>query len=172
MTGMQLRIPGSVDLPDTETQNGAADVYTFTATDVADGTLDRPYEGVTATAASYTLSQAIYTLPANCRLLEDTAFSSFPFGPLLRMQRNQLDRTDSARAQTGCPGVWASFMDDHSAPPNMQVELWPVPDTVYALPYAYVGDPGPMSANPAGTSTFLQIWMQPAAILAGCSSAD
>jgi hypothetical protein len=142
------------------------DIYTFTYVSATSGALDRPYEAATGTALAYSLFQSIYTMPANCGLLDDNAFSQFSLGPLLRMDWSQLNQADPSRSQTGTPGYWATSMDDDSTPPNMQVELYPVPDQVYALPYKYQAE-GPALS---GTSVALLAWLQPGALMEGVTA--
>jgi len=153
MTGMAFRVTGEDD------------IYAFTCVGAASGTLDRGYEGSLGLApgAAYTLFQHVYAMPADCRMLENTAFDSFSYGPMLRMARSQLQQ--SSGGALGTPGIWAGYMDDGSTPPRMQVELCPAPDKAYGIPFTYVSDPGGLT----GSSTFatLQVWMQPAALLEG-----
>jgi hypothetical protein len=56
-------------------------------------------------------------------------------------------------------------MDDSSTPPNLRVELYPVPDAVYAIPYVYASE----ASELAGSSglTILQVWMQRTALFEG-----
>jgi hypothetical protein len=126
---------------------------------LAQGTISGP-------GLAYSIFQSIYTMPANCRLLDDNAFSQFSLGPLLRMDWSQLNQADPSRSQTGTPGYWATSMDDDSTPPNMQVELYPVPDQVYALPYKYQAE-GPALT---GTSVTLLAWLQPGALIEGVTA--
>lgn len=169
MTGMAFSVTGE------------SDVYGFTYGSEAAGTLDRPYEGALAFApgAAFTIFQHVYPMPANCRMLEDTAFTNFGFGPLVRMARSQFNRScpiaspgNAATADTqvdlGIPGIWTSYMDDGSTPPNMQVQLYPAPDKVYGIPFEYVSDPGALSGE--STSLILQVWMQPAALVQGVTA--
>jgi hypothetical protein len=57
-------------------------------------------------------------------------------------------------------------MDDNSTPPNMQVQLYPVPDAVYTLPLEYEMEVVPMGA----TGTILQAWVQPSALIEGATA--
>jgi len=158
MTGMAFRVTGEDD------------IYGFTYVDATDGTLDRNYEGSLALApgAAYTIFQHIYVMPPDCRMLEDTAFANFSQGPMLRMTRGQLNQSEPNRASLDTPAIWSSYMDDGSTPPRIQVELFPVPDKVYGIPFTYVSDPGGLTGS--ATSTILQVWMQPAALVEGVTA--
>lgn len=137
---------------------GRNEFYAFTFLTSTTGTLDRAYEGPTVTAAGYSIFQNIYQLPSDCRMLDDDAFP--------RMQRfthGQLNQTDPFRLAKGTPAGWASYMDDSSTPPLMQVEIYPIPDKAIAIPFTYGGDAGNLSA----TATILQVWIQPTALIEG-----
>ena len=152
MTGMAFRVAGEDD------------IYAFTRTGPTSGTLDRPFEGKGGSGLSYSLFQHIYVMPADCRMLDDSAFSSFS-GPLKRMSRSQLNQADPTRIGTGRPQVWTSYMDDGSAPPRIQVELSPIPDKVYGIPYTYNAD----ASLPDSGAAFLA-WLNPAALVEGVTA--
>ena len=141
---------------------GRSEFYEFTWLTATTGTLDRPYEGPDSPLAGYSLFQNVYPLPADCRLLNDDAFSDI-YGPMVRSTHGELNESDPWRLQTGTPRAWASYMDDSSTPPRMQVEIWPVPDLAVGIPFTYVGDAAPLT----DTSTILQVWMQPTALVEG-----
>jgi len=138
--------------------SGRNEYYEFTYVSATTGTLDRPYEGPTSAAAGYKIFPLTYALPSDCRLLADDAFS-----PLRRFSHGELNETDPTRVATGKPFAWASYMDDSSIPPLMQVELYPIPDTAIGIPFTYAGDAGDLIA----TSSIIQVWMQPTALIEG-----
>jgi hypothetical protein len=144
---------------------GRSEFYEFTFASSTVGALDRPFEGPTSTAIGYSIFQHIYPLPANCRMLEDDALSN-EFGPMERMTHAELNLSDPRRVASGIPMLWASYMDDSSVPPNMQVELYPVPDRAVGIPFTYVANAGALKA----TSQIIQIWMQPAALIEGVTA--
>lgn len=113
----------------------------------------------------YTIFQHIYPLPSNCRLLEDDAFSS-KHGLSERFTHAQLNISDPNRVMMGTPQGWASYMDDNSTPPNMQVELYPVPDKEIGIPFTYVADGQALSS----AGTLFQFWMQPSALVEGVTA--
>src|ERR1035438_4587926 len=166
MSGMKFYLvapPAAIDSPYPDPAVGP--IYTFTFVTGTTGTLDRAYGEATNTAAPYSIFQHIYTLPANCGLLRDDAITN-SFGTMKRFSWGQLNDGDATRSQTGEPWSWASHMDDASTPPNMRVEVYPVPDAVYTLPLEYTAEVVPLGS----TSTILQVWVQPAALIEGATS--
>lgn len=145
---------------------GQGDYYKFTYTSSTTGTLDRPYDGPTATGAGYSLYQTVYLLPPDCRLLQDDAFCCSSLMQMVRFTHEQLNQSDPDRSMTGTPTAWALVMDDNSIPPRMQVELWPVPDAVYSCPFTYQSAAGDLTSE----QTILQVWMQPAALVEGTTA--
>jgi hypothetical protein len=144
---------------------GRSEFYEFTRVTDTTGTLDRVYEGTTSSAAGYSIFQHIYPLPADCRLLNEDAFSD-ALGGLKRFTHAQLNESDPSRKATGTPQGWASYMDDNSVPPRMQVELWPIPDTATGIPFTYSADADDLTA----TSTIIKVWMQPSALVEGVTA--
>ena len=140
---------------------GRTEYYEFTYSSGTLGSFDRVYEGDTNAAAGYSIFQHVYPLPANCRFLEDDAFSLFDCGPLERKVRGELDDAYPGRTISGKPSVWAAYMDDSSTPPRMQVELLPVPDAAYGIPFSYVAE----TDSPTETSTAILPWVQPSALI-------
>jgi hypothetical protein len=80
-----------------------------------------------------------------------------------RFSHAQLDLSDPSRLTSGTPTGWASYMDDSSTPPRLQVEFYPVPDTAIGIPFTYVADADALSA----TSTILQVWIEQTALVEG-----
>lgn len=140
---------------------GRDEFYQFTYLSGTTGTLDRTYAGPSAAGAGYSISQSVYVLPADCRMLDDNAFQ-----PLTRTTHAQLDQSDPLRKLNGKPAFWLSYMDDNSTPPRMQVAVWPNPDALYSLPFTYAADAGDL----ASTTTALQVWIQPAALIEGVTA--
>jgi hypothetical protein len=140
--------------------------YEFTYASASTGTLDRVYEGPDDAAADYTVFQNVYPLPSDCRLLEDDAFATFELGPLQRFSRTELNASQPVRSTYGTPEIWASYMEDGSTPPRMQVELYPIPDAAIGIPFTYVAEGTALTT----TSQILQVWIQPAALLEGVTA--
>lgn len=149
MTGRAFRVTGRNEF------------YEFTYVSSTTATLDRVYEGATAAAATYKIFQAVYPMPANCRILADDAFSTTSIGPLDRLSRGQLNLAAPTRAEYGTPAYWSSYMDDSSSPPRMQVELYPIPDTAVGIPFEYTAE----ISVPSATGASFVPWMEPATAL-------
>jgi len=141
---------------------GRSEYYEFSYVSATTATLDRPYEGPTGTPA-YSITQSVYVLPADCTMLQEDAFSSWEYGPLRRLTNPQLGQFYNS---TGSPIAWTSYMDDSSTPPAMQVKLFPAPSTSIGIPFEYIAG-GPDLAT---TTTLLQIWMDPGALVEGITA--
>lgn len=139
---------------------GRAEFYGFHYVSATTGLLDRPYEGPSNLAAGYKVYQSIYSLPPDVRILPEDGMSG-EFGPLTRTDWAELNVISPTRSAFGAPKWWAPRMDDSNTPPGMQVELYPIPDQAYTIPYEYVGE----VATPNGTSAAFQVWMEPATAL-------
>lgn len=139
-----------------------SEFYEFSYITATTAGLDRNYEGPTSAAAAYSIFQHVYPLPVACRLLNEDAFSG-ALGAMRRTTHGELNQSDPQRVMSGTPQLWASYMDDTSTPPRMQVEFYPVPDTAVGIPFTYSADSGELS----DTETLLQVWIQPAALVEG-----
>lgn len=139
---------------------GRAEFYGFHYVGPTTGLLDRPYEGPSEPAAGYKVYQSVYALPLDIRILPEDGVSG-PFGPLTKTDWAELNVISPTRAAFGEPKWWAPRMDDSATPPAMQIELYPIPDQAYAIPYEYVGE----VATPTGSSAAFQVWMEPATAL-------
>jgi hypothetical protein len=140
---------------------GRNEFYRFTYVSASTGTLDRPYEGSTATGAAYKIFQNVYAAPSNCRILPDDAFATTQFGPLARLSRAELNASDPNRGTYGVPRNWVSYMDDSSSPPRMQIELYPIPNTAVGIPFEYVAE----ATVPGSSGAAFLPWMEPATAL-------
>lgn len=140
---------------------GRDEFYEFTYNTATTGVLDRPYEGPSGLLTGYSIYQSIYAMPDDCRLLPDDAFGSMVSGEMRRFSRTQFKLSFPWRASVGTPTYWASYMDDSSTPPRMQVELAPIPDQAIGIPFEYIAEaPGPSSSSAAFAA-----WMEPASAL-------
>jgi len=142
---------------------GRPEFYEFAYATSTSGLLDRPYEGTTGPGQSYSITQQIYPLPPDCRMLEDDAFANFTLGELRRISHGQLNISDPSRSATGIPMYWSDYMDDSSDPPRMQVELYPPPDSVMAIPFVYFAEKPTLVG--AATSLTLLPWILPSALI-------
>lgn len=104
--------------------------YAFTFVSATSGTLDRPYEGDTDSAAAYSIYQDRYTLPTQVKTVES-------------MEGLNPDNLDWLRANVWCadiPTRWANGNDsDEATPPVLHsVELWPAPHLSMGIRYSYL----------------------------------
>jgi hypothetical protein len=152
MTGRSLRV------------DGREEWYEFTRVGATTGTLDREYEGETETAATYSIYQNIYPLPADCRVVN--GITSAELGPLGKMSRTELNATAAGRPATGTPRLFAPYMDNASDPPLTQIEVYPIPDAVVSLVVSYTAEASAI----AGTDTTILPWLRPAALIAGATA--
>lgn len=116
MTGRMIRVAN---------QN---EYYQFAYVSPTSGTFDRPYEAPTAAAQSYRIDQAIFLLPANCRILRQVT-PLHGGRPLTRLTPGELNRRAPARQGYGIPSCYTATWDNFSDPPQLQIELYPVPDS-------------------------------------------
>jgi hypothetical protein len=150
MTGRKIRIAARNEY------------YTFTYASASTGTIDRNYEGDTATEAAYSIWQNIYALPAACRNLRSMrVFSAAK--DMDEVSQESLDEYAAARLTEGTPDRYALHEDDSSSPPVQQVELYPIPDEILSIAYWYSQDPTLFSA----TATILPAWLNPSALYHG-----
>lgn len=136
--------------------------YEFTVTGAATASLDRPYEGPGGVGLGYLVFQSVYQLPADLRILGDVRLLSEPH-PLGRRSRGDLNAMGANRNVQGDPQFYAPYMDDGSAPPRNQIEVYPVPLSVATLVIDYTADAAPLT----GTSTSLLPWVRPGVIFEG-----
>jgi hypothetical protein len=151
MTGRAIRVAGRNEY------------YEFTHSSGTTGTLDRGYEGATASGLSYSIFQTVYALPSKCRVLE--SIRSFDLGPLESQGRREFNETAGARQTFGTPLAYSRFMDTDGGSPAMMVELYPVPDAAIGLPFTYFTDDDEF--GPTDTARSLVPWARPAALTHG-----
>lgn len=138
--------------------------YQFTYASATTATLDRTYEGDTATAAEYKIWQSIYPLAADVRTLKSMRVTSCPYD-LDPVSQEELDERDAARLTYGTPSCYALHMPDLSTPARRQVELWPIPDDAFGVPFWYVQDPTLFAVG--DTATYLPTYLSPTVLYQG-----
>lgn len=111
--------------------------YQFTQVSATEGTLDRPYEGDTATGLSYRINQNVFQAGADCRGIHSV-------DGLIRKAPSDLP---PARLHYGPPRVWTPYMDSLTAPPVMQFEVYPIPIEAGLLAVSYTLDAVPSSVD-------------------------
>ncbi len=151
MTGRRLLVGG---------QN---EPYTFTYVGAAAGTLDRGFDGATASGLSYQIVQPFYALPATARLLDGGRLLDTD-EPLANMSRAELNASAPARIAVGVPGILAPAIDSSSN--LLQVEVYPAPDAIYSVAAEITSE----APSITGTATTLLPWLRPSALVAGASA--
>jgi hypothetical protein len=175
-TGTVAATQGSASITGTDTvwtegMNGRAiriaegdEYYQFTYVSPTSGTLDRVYEGADATAATHSIFQNVYVLPSDLHVLHSIRVLG-SVKDLDQVSQEELDEREANRATVGTPDCYAPHMDDTSTPPRAQIEVYPVPDSVMALPFWYTQDPTLFSASQ--TASFIAPWLNPDALYCG-----
>lgn len=93
-------------------------------------TLASPYAGTTATAGTYAIRQAIYTLNSNVEQVVVVGGSEWP---MYEISDVSLMTLDVDRDVTGPPWYWRYVDPDSSG--NLRIELHPTPVAVQRVPY-------------------------------------
>lgn len=150
MTGRMFRVPGE------------AVFYTFTYASPTSGVLDRAYEGTTNATASYRINQAVFSFGPEVRLVNGLVSFTGEF-PVARMSREDLDRTDPARTSYGGPASWTPSFDLLSDPPEVTIELNPVPTLAQTFKVMVSVEALPLS----GSSNILLPWVRPQVLVEG-----
>jgi hypothetical protein len=144
--------------------------YQFTYVSPTAATLDRGYEWPGGTALTYRIDQAVFLLPADCRILRAVTplhDGGFPLDPTTP---HELDQMARGRNTYGTPRFYVQTWDSFSDPPQMQVELSPVPSSPntagttlsWAIDYAFDAAP----VDPTQTGISMLPWVRPAALQA------
>lgn len=142
---------------------GGQTYYRFIADSAAAGTLDRPYEGASG-EFSYRISRAVYTLPADVRLIKSV--SDPATGESLSfLDRERFKQAFGDRKSRGNPTHWTGYFDSDTAPPQMQIEVFPLPISAGAVNVAVVMDKGGIMEGQ--TSTAFLPWERPGVIQDG-----
>lgn len=159
MTGRRIRIANT------------SEYYQFTYVSATSGTLDRGYEGPSASTVTYRIDQAVFLLPANCRILRGVTPMHDRSRPLEIVPPSELNRISADRNSYGTPRYAAQTWDNQSSPPLMQVELFPVPDCPdssanllsWLVDYVYEE----AEINQDATSVSLKPFVRPACLMEG-----
>lgn len=142
--------------------NGESDYYGFSYVTGTTATLDRAYTGETASELGYRLDQNLYTLPVDARILEGVRCSTSP-EDLEELSIAEANRLWPSRNVYGTPNYFVRYMDAAGYPPQMQIELLPIPETVLTFPIWYTYD----AAAPADAITYFPNWVRNGALKAG-----
>lgn len=159
MTGRMIRI------------GNTSEYYQFAYVSATTGNLDRGYEGPDATGMSYRIDQAVYLLPSNCRILRGVTPMHNMDHPLEIIPPSELNRISSDRNSYGTPIYACPTWDNFSDPPQLQIELFPVPDcpdsTSFTLSWAidYIYEEADIDQS--ATSASLKPFVRPACLIEG-----
>jgi hypothetical protein len=140
--------------------------YVFTFASGTTGTIDRAYEGETATEAAYKIFKRIYALPSDLGSIKSLKVP-FTERDLDQLELEELDKRDPARTRYGRPQSYTPVKDDSSTPALPQVELYPIPEVSEGHPLRYQKK----VARITSASTYIPDWISTECLFAG-SEAD
>lgn len=99
-------------------------------------TLNRVYEGATATASGYTIFQRYYALASDLREVLSMARINDSPGEMEEVSQDQINIGIGNRPTLGIPFFWAmAGMNSSNVP---RVELYPIPDEARGILYHYL----------------------------------
>lgn len=162
MNGLMIRI------------NNTSEYYQFAYVSPTHGALDRGFEGPTAAGLVYRIDQAVFLLPSNCRILRQVRPMHNRSQPLTMVSPAELNRISHSRNLYGTPQYACQTWDSFSDPPQMQVELFPVPDVpdtsgnILSWGVDYIFEEAELDVD--GTSVTLKPFARPTALISGVSS--
>jgi hypothetical protein len=145
--------------------------YQFTYVSPTVGNLDRGYEGPDTTAASYRIDQAIFLMPSNARIIRQVTPLHNKNRPLDIVPPSELNRLASGRTTYGTPQWAAATWDNFSDPPQLQLELYPIPDcpdstsTVLSWAIDYIYEEAELDSD--ATTVSLKPFVRPACLMEG-----
>ena len=144
-----------------------SEYYQFTRVSDTTGTLDRVFEGETATLQTYQINQNVFQVRVDARILNGVTFQ-YGGRQLVKKSLGELNEIVPGRTAYGEPLYWAPYMDAYTNPPVPQVELYPIPDKVWTFVVQFTADAA--AANAATPSATVLPWLRPAALIAGVSA--
>ena len=162
MNGLMIRI------------NNTSEYYQFAYASPTSATLDRGFQGPTASGLAYRIDQAVFLLPSNCRILRQVRPLHNRERPLEMVSPAELNRISSSRNLYGTPAYACQTWDSFSDPPQMQVELFPVPDVpdsssnLLSWGIDYIFEEAELDVD--GTTATLKPFARPSAIMSGVSA--
>ncbi len=160
MNGFMLRI------------DNQGEYYQVTFVDATHITLDRGYEGPTASGLAYRIDQNVFLLPPSTRIVRAVRPLHDRLKDLELVSPAELNRISTTRNTYGTPQWAAQTWDSFSDPPQLQLELYPVPDCpdssgrLLSWSVDYIFDQA--AIDPTATSTGLLPFVRPAALKAYC----
>lgn len=159
MTGRMIRIANT------------SEYYQFLYVSPTVGNLDRGYEGPDAAAQTYRIDQATYLLPSNARILRQVTPLHNRDRPLEIIPPSELNRIASSRNSYGTPIYAVQTWDNFGDPPQLQMELYPVPDcpdsSSFTLSWAITYIYEELDIDKDATGVTLKPFVRPACLIAG-----
>ena len=138
------------------------ETYAFTYVDATHGTLDRAYEGDTNAAASYSIFQVVYPLPADYR--NPMQVSNERIGQeIVYDDEKALFESSPALNTSGEPWFWTETARDASG--NRQAILYPAPQFAASYPFRYYAALPRYAAG--DTAVALPTWISIRGLMAG-----
>lgn len=159
MDGLMIRI------------NNTSEYYQFTQVSATSATLDRAFEGVSASDLAYRIDQNVYLMPDNARIIRQVRAMHNRGIPLEIITPGELNRISASRNLYGTPKYAAATWDNFSDPPQLQLELFPVPDcadsggNLLSWGVDYIFDAAEL--DPDQTSVSLLPFVRPAVLIEG-----
>jgi hypothetical protein len=136
---------------------GRSEFYEVTYVSGTALSLDRPYEGATATGVAYKVFQSVYALPSDCKILKDVR-------SLKNGEMQPWDSRSVIGEVFGAPQTWRPMMDATNG--QQQIEVWPIPSAVESLAVRYVAE-DTSGYDGSDTSVTTLVWVRDAAIVNG-----
>lgn len=123
---------------------------------------------------SYRIDQAVFATPDGCRIVRGVKALHEGGYPLELVSPAELNRRAPSRNAYGDPFIAAATWDNFIDPPQLQVELYPIPSSPnqagnflsFEIDYVY----DPQALDPRATSASILPWTKPACIIAGVQS--
>ena len=141
---------------------GRSEFYGVTFVSGTALTLSRAWEGATVTALTYKIFERIFNLASDVDVLESIKRITGGGADMDQVSQERLDETAPSRPIFGPPNRYA--LHDYDETNDLAtVELYPIPDTAWGIPYRYTKRPADFTL----TSSPLESWMPAGLIIEG-----
>ncbi len=142
--------------------SGRSEFYGVTFVSSTSLTLSRAWEGDTVTALTYKIFERIFNLASDVDVLESIKRITGGGADMDQVSQERLDETAPSRPIFGPPNRYA--LHDYDETNDLAtVELYPIPDTAWGIPYRYTKRPGDFTV----TSSPLESWIPAGLIVEG-----
>ncbi len=141
---------------------GRSEFYDLTFVSSTALTLSRAWEGDTVTALTYKIFERIFSLASDVDVLESIKKITDGGADMDLVSQERLDETAPSRPVFGPPNRYALHDYDENND-LVTVELYPIPDTAWGIPYRYTKKPVDFTL----TSTQLESWIPASLIVEG-----